>query len=129
MGVAPVSHFLLNYIGPAGGGLAFTRWGKTTCPGTEGTELIYEGVVVGSPYNEAGTAEYLCLHRQPQFLRTTAGLQQGRGRLYGTAYEARNNPPAFSIMKLLVLYATLQDETPRSPYLQGHRALLRGQES
>ena len=34
-----------------------------------------------------------------------------------------------SIMKLLVLYATLQDETPRSPYLQGHRALLRGQES
>ena len=50
---------IINYIGPAGGGLAFTRWGKTTCPGTEGTELIYEGVVVGSPYNEAGTAEYL----------------------------------------------------------------------
>ena len=50
---------------------------------------------MGSPYNEAGTAEYLCLHRQPQFLRTTAGLQQGRGRLYGTSYEARHNPPAF----------------------------------
>ena len=50
MCMAPVSHFLLNYIGAGGGGLA-------TCPGTEGTELIYEGVVVGSPYNEAGTAE------------------------------------------------------------------------
>ena len=51
---------------------------------------------MGSPYNEAGTAEYLCLHRQPQFLRTTAGLQLGRGRLYGTSYEARENSPAFS---------------------------------
>ena len=52
---------------------------------------------MGSPYNEAGTAEYLCLHRQPQFLRTTAGLQEGRGRLYvyGTLYEARDYPPAF----------------------------------
>ena len=84
-----------SIIGPAGRGLAFTRWGKTTCTRTEGMELIYEGVVVGSPYNEAGTAEYLCLYRQPQFLRTTAGLQQGRGRLYGTSYEARDNPPAF----------------------------------
>ena len=42
-------------------------------------------------------SSYLCLHRQPQFLRTTAGLQQGWGRLYvyGTLYEARDNPPAF----------------------------------
>ena len=111
---------------------AFTRWGKTTCPGTEGTELIYEGVVVGSPYNEAGTAEYLCLYRQPQFLRTTAGLQLGRGRLYEHRTKQEKTlllSAVSSIMKLLVLYATLQDETPRSPYLQGHPALLRGQES
>jgi hypothetical protein len=75
--------------------VVFTRWGKAACPRTEGTEYLYRGRMAGSPYNEPGTVEYLCLHQTPQFLRTTPGLQAGRGRLYGTGYEARDNPPAF----------------------------------
>ncbi len=78
------------------GGVAFTRWGRTNCPSTSGTQLLYQGTVAGSRRDEGGNGEYLCLHQQPQFLRTTSGLQSGRGRLYGTEYEALDSPPAFS---------------------------------
>ena len=83
--------------GPPGGGVSFTRWGRTTCPTTEGTQLVYEGAVVGSHHHEAGTAEYLCLHNEPEFLQTTPGSQNHlRGKLYGTEYYAAESPPAFS---------------------------------
>ena len=75
-------------------GVVFTRWGKATCPSSAGTQLIYAGIVVGSHRSEGGSAEYICLHSQPQFLRTTAGLQNTRTRLYGTEYEPLDNPPA-----------------------------------
>lgn len=52
--------------------------------------------MAGSAWNEPASAEYLCLHKQPQFLRTTPGLQPGRGRVHGAEYEMRDNPPAFS---------------------------------
>ena len=80
------------------GGVSFTRWGRTTCPDTNATQTLYQGTMAGSSYNHAGSAEYQCLHQQPQFLRTTPGIQQGRGFLYGTEYEALNSPPAFSDM-------------------------------
>ena len=74
--------------------MAFTRWGRTTCPSTEGTQRLYDGIVVGNFAYEGGSAEYICLHKQPQFLRTTAGLQPHRTRLYGTEYEFLDSPPA-----------------------------------
>ena len=76
--------------------MSYTRWGRTTCPTTEGTQLVYEGAVVGSQQLEAGSAEYLCLHNIPEFLQTTPGQQNHRARLYGTEYEALSSPPAFS---------------------------------
>ena len=78
--------------------MSFTRWGRTECPGTGETQLLYEGLVAGSRYNEAGNAGYLCLHKEPQFLQTTPGLQSERGRVHGTEYLARESPPAFSDM-------------------------------
>ena len=54
--------------------------------------------MAGSDHREGGTATYLCLHPQPEFLLTTAGLQDLRGRLYGTEYEALSDPPTFSSM-------------------------------
>ena len=83
-------------IGPSGGGVSFTRWGRPTCPTTGGTELLYTGAVVGSSWNEGGSAEYLCLHQQPQFLSTTPGVQGDRTYIYGTEYRAIDRPPAFS---------------------------------
>ena len=78
--------------------MSYTRWGRTTCPTTEGTQLVYEGAVVGSHHLEAGTAEYLCLHNVPEFFQTTAGQQEHRTKLYGTEYEPLDNGPAFSNM-------------------------------
>ena len=82
------------------GGVSFTRWGRTTCPDTNATQTLYQGTMAGSSFNEAGSAEYLCLHQQPQFLNTTPGVQTYRGYLHGTKYAARDSPPAFSEMFL-----------------------------
>ena len=38
------------------------RWGKTTCPKTRRTSLVYKGRVGGSLYSlPGGSAEYLCM--------------------------------------------------------------------
>ena len=48
--------------GPTAGGVVYTRWGRTTCPTTSGTQLVYTGRAAGSFYNQqGGGAEYLCL--------------------------------------------------------------------
>ena len=87
--------------GPSGagvGGVSFTRWGRTTCPDTNATRTLYQGTMAGSHHFEGGSAEYQCLHQQPQFLSTTPGIQELRGFLYGTEYEVQDSPPAFSDM-------------------------------
>ena len=78
--------------------MSYTRWGRTTCPTTQGTQLLYEGAVAGSNRNEPGSSEYLCLHNDPQFLQTTPGYQGSRATLFGTEYRADGDPPAFSSM-------------------------------
>ena len=67
----------------------YTRWGRTTCPNTTGTQLLYAGRAAGSYYNQkGGGANYLCLPEQPQYSTYTAGTQVGRAYLYGTEYQA-----------------------------------------
>ena len=67
--------------------MSYTRWGKLTCP--PGTELAYDGAIVGSKYNEGGSSEFLCLHNQPDFLPIVPGSQDERSRMFGT--ELRNH--------------------------------------
>ena len=87
--------------GPPGGGVVYTRWGRTTCPYTQGTELVYAGRIAGSAWDDGGgSSNYDCLHSQPQFLTTTPGVQSdGRGYLYATEYQTRDSPPAFGNMR------------------------------
>ena len=74
--------------GPTTGGVVYTRWGRTICPNTSGTQLLYAGRAAGSSYTEkGGGANYLCLPEQPQYSTYTAGTQVGRAYLYGTEYE------------------------------------------
>ena len=74
--------------GPTTGGAVYTRWGRTICPNTTGTQLLYAGRVAGSFYNEkGGGANYLCLPEQPQYSTYTAGTQVGRAFLYGAEYQ------------------------------------------
>ena len=67
----------------------YTRWGRTTCPSTSGTQLLYAGRAAGSRYTEkGGGANYLCLPEQTQYSTFTAGVQtRGRAHLYGAEYQ------------------------------------------
>ena len=71
----------------------YTRWGRTTCSNTSGTELLYAGRAVASYYRESGGgANYLCLPEQPENSTFTAGSQGGRAYLYGAEFETSNGP-------------------------------------
>ncbi len=62
--------------GPSGenaGGVTYTRWGSTSCPG----EKIYSGRVGGSAYqHQGGGSNYLCMPDDPEYgLAYKAGVQ------------------------------------------------------
>ena len=74
--------------GADGGGVTYIRWGRTTCPEVEGTEMIYEGIMAGSWYDHpGGGANYLCLPKTAMYHpeATTANIR--RSNLYGTEYQ------------------------------------------
>ena len=77
------------------GGVNYIRWGRITCPDTEGTELLYSGVAAGSLYSQqGGGSNYLCLPNEPNFLEVTPGTQGARSKVYGAEYQTEKNPPA-----------------------------------
>ncbi len=78
---------------PTGGsGVVYTRWGKSTCPDVEGTELVYAGRAGGSRYNvEGGASNYICLPDNPQYLDYQDGVQ-GYSLIYGTESESEEQP-------------------------------------
>ena len=80
--------------GPRGaGGAVYTRWGKTTCPNTEGTELVYAGRVGGTAYNKkGGAANHLCMPDDPDYSSYTPGVQ-GASPIHGTEFETSNRYP------------------------------------
>ena len=74
--------------GPTGGGVAYTRWGKATCPNIAGTQLVYAGRAAGSHYtHKGGGANYICLTDTPNYLAPPSGSQGAQALLYGTEYE------------------------------------------
>ena len=71
--------------------MVFTRWGRTTCPTTNDTELLYKGKAAGSHYNNyGGGANYICLPDQPEFLSYTPGIPQYQSYIYGAEYQTNN---------------------------------------
>ena len=59
--------------GPPNGGMVYTCWGRTTCPLTSGTQLVYEGKAAGSRYNhKGGSSDILCM---PEDLNYAPGVQ------------------------------------------------------
>ena len=80
------------------GGVVYTHWGNDSCSdNTTDTEILYEGIVVGSGryYNYyGGGANYLCLPKEgPQNLSTTYNGNQAY--LHGTEYDS----PILSVNK------------------------------
>ena len=71
--------------------MVYTRWGKTTCPSTSGTQLLYAGRAAGTNHlDKGGGANYLCLPEHPQYSTYTAGTQGGRAYLHEVEYETGN---------------------------------------
>ena len=84
--------------GPTAGGVVYTRWGRTTCPTTSGTQLVYTGRAAGSHWSHSGGgANYLCLPDNPNYLRYTNGGQNGRAYLYGAEYEGWDSAPLSAV--------------------------------
>ena len=78
--------------GPPGGGVAYTRWGKATCPNITGTQLVYAGRAAGSHYtHKGGGANYICLTNTPNYLAPPSGSQVWQALLYGVEYETGNS--------------------------------------
>ena len=72
--------------GPSSGGVVYTRWGRTTCPNTPGTELLYKGRAAGSwSSHRGGGANYLCMPDDPQYSSYDPG--NGGSELYGVEYQ------------------------------------------
>ncbi len=66
----------------------YIRWGRTTCPDTSGTDLVYSGMLAGSLYSQVGGgSNHLCLPSNPEFLDVNDGVQLNRGYIYGAEYQ------------------------------------------
>ena len=73
-------------------GLVYTRWGKTTCPSTPGTQLVYAGKTGGSRWHDLGGASnYICLPENPDYSDYQPGVQ-GLNHVYGTEYQTAGSP-------------------------------------
>ena len=78
--------------GPSSSGVLYTRWGRTVCPDTSGTSLVYSGHVGGSLSTSAGgAANYLCLPSEPEYDDFTAG-EQANSSVYGVQYQTEEGP-------------------------------------
>ena len=69
------------------GGAIYTRWGKSSCPSVEGTELVYSGKTGGTHHEHVGgAANYLCMPNDPQYGSYTSGTGTGN-YVYGAEYS------------------------------------------
>ena len=83
--------------GPAGSvmncGQTYVRWGRTTCPGNQSTELVYSGRAGGSWYSKTGGAtNYLCMPDNPDYLQYDSDIQRSN-HVYGVEYETHYSQP------------------------------------
>ena len=83
--------------GPRSGGVTYIRWGRTTCPDTEGTELVYAGRAAGSHYSHTGGgSNYQCITEEPENFDFGPGTVDA-SLIYGAEYEMFGNVPSASL--------------------------------
>ena len=72
--------------GPPTGGATYIRWGNSSCPSTQDTQLVYSGRAAASHYyTKGGAANHLCLPDDPDYLQYTSGTQ-GYSPVTGVEY-------------------------------------------
>ena len=78
--------------GPVTGGVIYTRWGRTTCPTDQGTQLLYSGRAGGTHrFHTGGGANYLCMPDDPDHLQHQSGVQS-QGYIAGVQYYYSSLP-------------------------------------
>ena len=83
--------------GPRSGGVTYVRWGRTTCPNTTGTELVYTGRAAGSFYDHSGGgSNYQCIVEDPENFDFGAGTVDA-SYIYGAEYQMRGNIPSSNL--------------------------------
>ena len=84
--------------GPSSGGLTYIRWGRTVCPDTNGTELVYKGRAAGSHWSHSGGgSNYQCMTESPQNFNFGPGTSTENSFIYGAEYQIwGNNVPSSS---------------------------------
>ena len=83
--------------GPPTGRAVYTRWGRTSCPSGQGTELLYSGRAGGTyHHSQGGASNILCLPNDPQYSRYGSGVT-GYIPLYGVEYRAASGQPLGSV--------------------------------
>ena len=85
---APGPQGAVGLAGPRSGGVTYTRWGKSTCPSTIGTELVYAGRAGGSYHGHGGGSNYLCMPvANLEYSANSRSGIQGHSYIYGIEYE------------------------------------------
>ena len=79
--------------GPPTGGAVYVRWGRTSCPSDQGTELLYSGRAAGNKYDTlGGGVNHLCMPDDPEHLQYGSGVQ-GWSYIYGMQYYPHSSQP------------------------------------
>lgn len=95
--------------GPPTGGAVYTRWGRTTCPSDQGTELVYSGRAGGSRLSKhGGAANFLCLPDDPEYSTYTSGETE-HVPLRGAEYRRGPSNVAYHNIPCAVCYASTRD--------------------
>ena len=81
------------------GGSVYIRWGKTTCPFTPLTQLIYQGRAAGSHHShQGGGSDILCMPENPEYLDFFEDVQ-GNSGVYGVEYWSYLGQPLGSVFQ------------------------------
>lgn len=55
--------------------MTYTRWGKSSCPSSTGSQLVYSGRTGGTLFNsQGGSAEKICIPNNPDYIPETYGV-------------------------------------------------------
>ena len=76
--------------GPSSGGAVYTRWGKSSCPDVNNTELVYSGFTGGTDYSQSGGgANHLCMPEVPEYSPNLSyrSSVDGKAYMYGSEYQ------------------------------------------
>ena len=75
----------------------YVRWGRTTCPSGQGTELLYSGRAAGSRGSfHGGSASYLCMPEDPDHMEYGSG-RQGYSYTMGIEYRIAPSQPLYNV--------------------------------